>query len=464
MTENQCIDRVQRALEFIEDHLEHDLDLDAIADVACYSPNHFIWVFRVSTGLTPMEYVRRRKMTEAAVAILAGEDIVDAAYRFGFSAQDTFTRSFAHTIGLPPGQLRKNRDWQAHYTPALNFEHRGGIILNHNLDCNSRASALRVQHLFSRDVKVLVGEITEKPKEVREIDPHILDELIEARIVRKEQKTAVIDTAVFFERDLPETRAVAEDWGADLAGRIADISEKLPAMSPDVRRLYVGFDGIDQGIVQILTSRGYAFDHRSTEGRYGGAKIDFHEVCDAYDWFGPYLLGGRGFHGRIFEAKIIGSDPGIYEFLNVGSEESLDSHVAFQSKTRSFLTDAFARMLSGDLDDRTLMQAAELSGLIRNGKPVATILSASEVQANLPAMHLVREILESFLEDRAKDMKAFLLNTTSGRQGVAPDKQMLELMRYVRMVTHRSLYELKFYTDKLLEDKNITVFRERLPS
>ncbi len=86
MAENQCIDRVQRALEFIKDPLGPDLDLEAIADVACYSPNHFIWVFRVSTGLTPMEYVRRRKMTEAAVAILAGEDIVDAAYRFGFSA------------------------------------------------------------------------------------------------------------------------------------------------------------------------------------------------------------------------------------------------------------------------------------------------------------------------------------------------------------------------------------------
>lgn len=77
------------------------------------------------------------------------------------------------------------------------------------------------------------------------------------------------------------------------------------------------------------------------------------------------------------EAKIIGSDPGIYEFLSVGSKESPDSHVAFQSKTSSFLTDAFVRMLSGDLDDITLMQAAEVSGLFKNGKPVATILSAS---------------------------------------------------------------------------------------
>ena len=42
-------------------------------------------------------------------------------------------------------------------------------MLNHNLDCNSRASALRVQHLFTRDAKSLVGEIVEKPKEVRTV-------------------------------------------------------------------------------------------------------------------------------------------------------------------------------------------------------------------------------------------------------------------------------------------------------
>lgn len=76
--------KLQQALNYIEDTLESEISLKDLADKAGYSPGHFIWIFRTSTGQTPMEYVRQRRMTEAARAILSGDDIVDTVYRFGF--------------------------------------------------------------------------------------------------------------------------------------------------------------------------------------------------------------------------------------------------------------------------------------------------------------------------------------------------------------------------------------------
>ncbi|MFC1920658.1 helix-turn-helix domain-containing protein [Chloroflexota bacterium] len=121
---------LQQALDYIENHLESWIVLEELSAVAGYSPSHFVWMFRTTTGQTPIEYVRKRRMTEAAKAILAGEDIIDAAQRFGFSAQDTFTRSFKHTIGLPPGKLRVSRGKNGTYTLPPNLQHEGGMVMD----------------------------------------------------------------------------------------------------------------------------------------------------------------------------------------------------------------------------------------------------------------------------------------------------------------------------------------------
>ena len=51
--------------------------MEDLAAEAGYSPNHFLWIFHATTGQTPIEYVRQRRIIEAARAILAGDGIVD---------------------------------------------------------------------------------------------------------------------------------------------------------------------------------------------------------------------------------------------------------------------------------------------------------------------------------------------------------------------------------------------------
>ena len=125
----QQIRGIQRALDYIEDHLDSRIVLEELSAEAGYSPSYFVWIFRAATGQTPMEYVRRRRMTEAAKTILDGDDLVNIAYRFGFSAQDTFTRSFRDTIGLPPGQFRQSKGINGTYTSALNLQEEGGLVM-----------------------------------------------------------------------------------------------------------------------------------------------------------------------------------------------------------------------------------------------------------------------------------------------------------------------------------------------
>ncbi|MFC2015103.1 helix-turn-helix domain-containing protein [Chloroflexota bacterium] len=454
--------RLQRALDYVENHLESEISLADLAAEAGYSPGHFVWIFRTAIGQTPIEYVRGRKMTEAARAILSGEDIVDTVYRFGFSAQDAFTRSFRHTIGSPPGKLRQSGGTDGIYTTTLNLHQRkgGNKMLNYNLDCDALDSFLRIEQLLTDEVKELVARIAKGPIAIGEVDPHICDELIQARIIRVEGSTVKIDTAVFLEDDLEKIHGFADQWGKELGERINALSDRLPEMSPGYKRLLIGMNGIDQGVFNLLISEGYAFNHRATDGRYASAKIDFYELCDSYDRFGPYLSGGYGYSGERFAVKIIGHDQGFYRYLNSGISIEDDEQYAFRTNANKYLTDALGELLMGDGHHPSLSAAAEAAGLIKDGKVITPVITTDKAPVYWSAAKLVRDVISEFLSSTAAEMNNFMKDTLPGKQGVTPDKLIVDLMRYVRMVSHKSLYDCGFYTDSLPEGESITVFRE----
>jgi AraC-like DNA-binding protein len=88
---------------------EHLTDSDAgrgLVRVSGYSENRLRQKFYGVTGETPSGYLRKRRLTEAARALLAGERIVDVTFRFGYSSQDNFTTAFKSWFGITPGELQ----------------------------------------------------------------------------------------------------------------------------------------------------------------------------------------------------------------------------------------------------------------------------------------------------------------------------------------------------------------------
>ncbi|MFS0696760.1 helix-turn-helix transcriptional regulator [Streptomyces nitrosporeus] len=95
-------------VDFIERSLHTDLHLDRVAARAGYSPYHFHRSFRRTFGLTLHAYIRRRRLTEAARALVAtSEPIIDIAMRHGFSGQQSFTNVFSAHYGTPPAAWRR---------------------------------------------------------------------------------------------------------------------------------------------------------------------------------------------------------------------------------------------------------------------------------------------------------------------------------------------------------------------
>ena len=103
---------LRRVRAYIDDHIGERISLSALARQAGVSRFHFARQFRLSTGESPMEYVRRVRI-ERSKAILQTRDttIAEVAARLGFSDQSHFTRIFGRLVGVSPGSFARCDDW-----------------------------------------------------------------------------------------------------------------------------------------------------------------------------------------------------------------------------------------------------------------------------------------------------------------------------------------------------------------
>lgn len=102
----EWIDRLNRAMDYVESHLEEP-DWQEAAGIACCSPYHFQRMFALLAGVSLSEYVRRRRMSRAAADLQSGERILDVALNYGYSSPTAFNRAFHAVHGLPPSQAKK---------------------------------------------------------------------------------------------------------------------------------------------------------------------------------------------------------------------------------------------------------------------------------------------------------------------------------------------------------------------
>lgn len=114
--------RLQRAIDWIEDHLSEEIGIGQAADVAGLSPFHFSRLFRAVTGFSVMEYVRGRRLTEAARRMRRREAaLIDIALDSGFGSQQAFTRAFTAAFGIAPGMMINGEPLKRGFVNALDL-------------------------------------------------------------------------------------------------------------------------------------------------------------------------------------------------------------------------------------------------------------------------------------------------------------------------------------------------------
>jgi AraC family transcriptional regulator len=99
--------RMENAIAWMESHLMDGSDIEGAAREANCSAFHFMRMFDVVTGISPAEYVRRRRLTLAAAELSAGEaKVIDVALKYGYDSPDSFARAFRREFDCNPSDAR----------------------------------------------------------------------------------------------------------------------------------------------------------------------------------------------------------------------------------------------------------------------------------------------------------------------------------------------------------------------
>ncbi len=100
---------VQKMQDYIEKNRREEITLSDLSHTSLFSPWYSYRLFRDYLGLSPAEYIRKYRLTQAAKQLQTGKaKVIDVALDAGFSNPDTFTRAFYHEFGINPGDYMKN--------------------------------------------------------------------------------------------------------------------------------------------------------------------------------------------------------------------------------------------------------------------------------------------------------------------------------------------------------------------
>lgn len=95
--------RLERARRFIDDNYFQPLDLDQVAREACFSRFHFVRLFRIMFGITPHQYLMRRRVEKAKeMLIMQKYNVTEVCFEVGFESLGSFSTLFKRISGVPP--------------------------------------------------------------------------------------------------------------------------------------------------------------------------------------------------------------------------------------------------------------------------------------------------------------------------------------------------------------------------
>jgi AraC family transcriptional regulator len=141
------LNAMNNAVEYMEDNITKKFDIEKVAKIALSSPFHFQRMYHMMTGVTVAEYVRRRRLTLATQDIIAGEKIINVAYKYGYETPEAFTKAFRKMYGISPTAARKPGENLKAY-PKISFH----ISIKGDKDMNYR--------IFEKESFKVVGKQT----------------------------------------------------------------------------------------------------------------------------------------------------------------------------------------------------------------------------------------------------------------------------------------------------------------
>ncbi len=162
----QYVGRINRVMDFIEKHLEDDLNLEKLAEIANFSPFHFHRLFSAMSGETLNKFIRRTRL-ERAASYLSDDQrfdtIAEIGFRCGFSSNAVFSRNFSEYFGMSPTEFRN--EGYVNFRKNRKLQSKNSQILsNDDKYFSDHDDYFRSINIHKQNVKIMKVEIKDMPE------------------------------------------------------------------------------------------------------------------------------------------------------------------------------------------------------------------------------------------------------------------------------------------------------------
>ncbi len=101
-------EQINRAIDYIEANLDAEIEPERIANIMGQSVIGFQRTFSVVMNMSVNDYIRRRRMTLAAIELRnSTAKVIDVAFKYGYESPESFTRAFKEIHGISPSKARQ---------------------------------------------------------------------------------------------------------------------------------------------------------------------------------------------------------------------------------------------------------------------------------------------------------------------------------------------------------------------
>ena len=199
---------MNNALTYIEEHLTEEIDYIEVSKIAYCSEYHFKRMFSFLAGISLSEYIRRRRLTLAALDLKDRDlRIIDVAVKYGYNSADSFSRAFHSLHGILPSEARsENTQLKAYPRMTFQLSIQGGCEMNYRI---VEKEAFKLVGFKKRVPVIFKGVNPEIAKMTELLTPEVIKQL---KAISNVEPTGIISASTNFSEGRMEERGELDHY------------------------------------------------------------------------------------------------------------------------------------------------------------------------------------------------------------------------------------------------------------
>ena len=155
------ISGLQRALDYVEEHITESINYEEVARAAYSSSFHFQRVFSAICGYSLGDYIRFRRLSLAGSELAAtNKKVIDVALKYGYDTPESFSRAFTRFHGVTPSAAKHGSNLKSFSKLSVKLILHGGTTMDYRIENKEAFDVVLKKKKFPKAHEITTREIS----------------------------------------------------------------------------------------------------------------------------------------------------------------------------------------------------------------------------------------------------------------------------------------------------------------